>query len=99
MEPYLMISVFGYLAAACTTISFIPQAVKVFRTNSTKDISIGMFTLMTTGVAFWLIYGILINSFPIMVANAVTLFLSFYILLMKIRLDHLPLRRDSINKG
>jgi MtN3 and saliva related transmembrane protein len=88
----LIILVFGYIAAACTTISFVPQAIKVYRTKSTKDISSAMFSLMTLGVAFWLIYGLMINSFPIVAANAVTLFLSLYILLMKIRLDHLQLK-------
>jgi MtN3 and saliva related transmembrane protein len=83
----LMILVIGYLAAAGTTISFIPQALKVFKTKSTKDISFGMFLLMTTGVALWLVYGLLINSFPLVAANAVTFILSFYILIMKIRLD------------
>ncbi|HSD64783.1 MAG TPA: SemiSWEET transporter [Ignavibacteriaceae bacterium] len=86
-------SLFGYIAAICTTISFVPQAVKVHKTRSTKDISFGMFLLMTAGVAFWLIYGLMINSLPIIAANAVTLFLSFYILLMKIRLDHTALNQ------
>ena len=85
----MIILVFGYIAAACTTISFIPQAIKVYRTKSTKDISSAMFSLMTLGVAFWLIYGLMINSFPIVAANVVTLFLSLYILLMKLRLEHL----------
>jgi MtN3 and saliva related transmembrane protein len=86
----LIIFVFGYIAAACTTISFIPQAIKVFKSKSTKDISLGMFLLMTSGVFFWLVYGLMINSFPIIIANAVTLFLSVYILLMKIHLDIFP---------
>lgn len=87
-----MILFFGYIAAACTTISFVPQAIKVYKTKSTKDISSGMFSLMTLGVAFWLIYGLMINSFPIVAANVVTLFLSLYILLMKIRIEHLQLK-------
>ena len=86
----MLSSTFGYLAAACTTISFIPQAVKVFKTKSTKDISSGMFLLMTTGVTFWLIYGLMIDSFPIIAANAVTLFLSLYIFVMKVKLDIIP---------
>ncbi len=83
-----MILVIGYFAAACTTISFVPQALKVHKTRSTTDISFGMFLLMTLGVLFWLFYGVLINSLPIIAANAVTLILSFYILLMKIKIDH-----------
>jgi MtN3 and saliva related transmembrane protein len=94
----VIISVFGYIAAACTTISFIPQAVKVYKTKSTKDISLVMFLLMTAGVAFWLIYGLLINSFPVIAANAATLLLSFYILIIKIRLDHMPLKQKANKK-
>jgi len=82
-----LISVIGYIAAVCTTISFIPQALKVYISKSTKDISLGMFLLMTAGVGFWLVYGILINSIPIVAANAITSLLSLYILIMKIRLD------------
>lgn len=84
---HLISTIFGYIAAACTTISFVPQAIKVYKTKSTKDISLGMFLLMSTGVAFWLIYGLMINSYPIVLANAVTLFLSFYILIMKIKIE------------
>ncbi len=91
----MITTVFGYLAAACTTISFIPQAVKVYRTKSAKDISLGMFSLMTAGVLFWLIYGIMLNSPPIIVANAVTLFLSLYILVMKIKLDLITLKQSE----
>lgn len=84
---HLISTIFGYIAAACTTISFVPQAIKVYKTKSTRDISLGMFLLMSTGVAFWLIYGLMINSYPIVLANAVTLFLSFYILIMKIKIE------------
>jgi len=80
----------GYLAAICTTIAFIPQAVKVYRTNHTKDISVGMFLLMSIGLIFWTIYGIMILSYPIIIANAVTIIFAIYILFMKIRLDLLP---------
>ena len=90
----MIISLFGYIAAVCTTISFIPQAVKVYTAKSTKDISLGMFLLMTTGVLFWLIYGIMIDSVPLLAANAVTLLFSFYILLMKIKLDYIKLKQS-----
>jgi MtN3 and saliva related transmembrane protein len=83
----LISTIFGYIAAACTTISFVPQAIKVYKTKSTRDISLGMFLLMSTGVAFWLIYGVMISSYPIVLANSVTLFLSFYILIMKIKIE------------
>lgn len=84
---------FGYLAAFCTTASFLPQAIKVFKTGHTKDISLGMFMLMTAGVSFWLVYGILIESPPIIMANSVTVMLSLYILFMKIKLDGFVTRK------
>ncbi len=85
-----MTDIFGYLAAFCTTVSFIPQAVKVFKSKSTKDISFGMFMFMTAGVLFWLIYGLMLNSMPIISANSITLILALYIFAMKLKLDTLP---------
>ncbi len=98
-----MESTFGYLAAICTTIAFIPQAIKVYKSKHTRDISIGMFLLMNAGLIFWLIYGILILSYPIILANAVTIIFVLYILFMKVKIDLLaPLRNEkkqiSINK-
>jgi MtN3 and saliva related transmembrane protein len=82
----------GYLAAICTTIAFIPQAIKVYKTNHTKDISFGMFLLMSIGLIFWTIYGVMILSYPIVIANAVTIIFAVYILFMKIKLDLLSSR-------
>ena len=81
-----MDSFIGFIAAFCTTVSFIPQAVKIHRTKHAKDISLGMFSLMTVGVLIWMIYGIMISSLPMISANLVTLLLSIYILIMKIKL-------------
>ena len=74
----------GYFAAFCTTIAFMPQAYKVWKTKSTKDISLSMFIIFTTGVLAWLIYGITIANFPIILANSITLTLSVFILVYKI---------------
>lgn len=82
-----MNNIIGFIAAFCTTVSFIPQAVKVFKTKKTGDISLGMFLLMTTGVACWDIYGFIINAWPVIIANSVTLVFAAYILIMKIKLD------------
>jgi MtN3 and saliva related transmembrane protein len=82
-----MESLFGYIAAFCTTAAFFPQALKVFKTRQTRDISLWMFLLMTTGLTAWLIYGLLISSAPIILANIVTLIFAIYILIMKIRLE------------
>jgi len=94
----LIETTFGYLAAFCTTASFLPQVIKVFKTKHTKDISLGMFLLMTAGVSFWLIYGLLISSPPIIMANSVTVVLSFYILFMKLKLDVLNLNKANAKR-
>ena len=75
----------GFFAAFCTTIAFLPQAIKVFKSKITKDISLYMFLIFTIGVLSWLVYGLIINDMPIILANAVTLILSFFILVYKIK--------------
>ena len=75
----------GFFAAVCTTIAFLPQAIKVYKTKSTKDISLYMFLIFTIGVLSWLIYGLIINDWPVILANAITLVLSFFILIYKLR--------------
>jgi MtN3 and saliva related transmembrane protein len=75
----------GSAAAALTTTSFIPQAVRIFRTRHTTDISLGMYTLFTLGVTLWLTYGIQLSSWPIIAANSVTLLLAGTVLAMKIK--------------
>ena len=75
----------GFFAAICTTVAFFPQAVKVWKSKSTKDISLYMFIIFTTGVFSWLIYGIIISNLPIILANVVTLILSLFILICKLR--------------
>ena len=75
----------GFFAALCTTIAFLPQAIKVYQTKSTKDISLLMFLIFTIVVFSWLIYGLIINDYPVILANAITLILSLFILLYKIK--------------
>lgn len=75
----------GSAAAILTTTAFIPQARKVWHTRHTADISLGMYILFTLGVALWLAYGILLESWPIIIANCVTLFLAGMVLVMKIK--------------
>ncbi|MDR3668959.1 MAG: SemiSWEET transporter [Ignavibacteriaceae bacterium] len=81
-----MANFFGYISAFCTTAAFVPQAIKVFKTKKTNDISLGMILLMTIGVGFWVIYGSLINAWPIIIANVITFVLALYILVKKIKL-------------
>lgn len=75
----------GYAGAALTTVAFIPQAVHTWRTRSTAGISLGMYAIFTTGVAAWLVYGMLLEQWPIIIANSITLPLALSILVMKIR--------------
>ena len=80
-----IIKYIGFFAAFCTTFAFLPQAIKVYQTKGTKDISLYMFLIFTIGVLSWLIYGLIINDLPVILANAVTLVLSFFILIYKLR--------------
>jgi MtN3 and saliva related transmembrane protein len=80
-----MNDVIGYLAACLTTLSFLPQAVHTFRTRDVSGISLGMYTMFTSGVALWLVYGVLAAAWPVVAANAVTLVLAVAILGMKLR--------------
>ncbi|MFA6016202.1 MAG: SemiSWEET transporter [Gallionellaceae bacterium] len=75
----------GSLAALLTTASFIPQVWQIFRSHHTKDISLGMYIAFTAGVALWLVYGVLLVSWPIIIANSITLCLAGSVLIMKIR--------------
>ncbi|MDZ4200895.1 MAG: SemiSWEET transporter [Gallionella sp.] len=75
----------GGSAAALTTASFVPQVWHIWRSRHTADISLGMYTLFTAGVALWLLYGIQLGSLPIVIANGITLILAGTVLLMKIR--------------
>ena len=77
----------GSTAAVCTTISFLPQLIRVWRRKSADDISLIMFLLFSFGVALWLVYGIQIRSLPIIAANFVTLILALAILILKLRYD------------
>lgn len=74
----------GYLAAALTTASFLPQAVMTIRTRDTDSLSLGMYSMFALGVLLWLIYGIYLSNKAIIVANAVTFVLAAVILGFKI---------------
>jgi MtN3 and saliva related transmembrane protein len=70
------ITLLGLVAATCTTVAFLPQVLKNWRTKSAGDLSFGTFGLFTTGVVLWLVYGALIHNLPIIVSNVVTLVLN-----------------------
>ena len=77
----------GFAAAALTTSSFVPQALLTLRTRDVSGISVAMYSAFTLGVALWLVYGIVLRSWPIVVANALTVALAFTILLTKILVE------------
>ena len=74
----------GYVAATLTTLSFLPQAALTLRTRNVAGISLGMYSAFTLGVALWLVYGVLLRQWPIVVANALTLALASVILGLKL---------------
>jgi len=84
----------GFLAGVLTTIAFVPQALKMYTTKSGKDVSARMLLIFSAGVILWLIYGIMIESLPVILANIVTLILSGSIIALKIRYSR-PNPRDS----
>jgi MtN3 and saliva related transmembrane protein len=75
----------GYGAAALTTLAFIPQAVKSWATRDLSGVSLGMYSLFTLGVALWLVYGVMLESWPIILANGITLGLAGIVLFLKLR--------------
>ena len=81
----LLIDTIGSVAAALTTLSFVPQAWQTFKTRDVSGISLGMYAAFTLGVALWLVYGLLIGAWPVIIANVITLVLALAILWMKLR--------------
>jgi len=79
-----LVNIVGYLAAFGTTVSFLPQAIKTIQTKDTSGISLSMYAIFTVGTLFWLIYGIISPSWPVAVANAITLIFASVILTYKI---------------
>jgi MtN3 and saliva related transmembrane protein len=83
-----IVSFLGLVAASLTTISFLPQVLKTWKSRSAKDLSLGMFLTFTFGVALWLVYGVMINDLPVILANVVTLLLASTLLFFKLRWKH-----------
>jgi MtN3 and saliva related transmembrane protein len=79
------ITIIGLIAALFTTVSLLPQLIKVYKTKSTKDISTGMFTLFGAGVLLWFVYGVFVNDLPIIVANSLAFIQAAVILFFKAR--------------
>ena len=79
------IQLLGLSAGTLTTIAFLPQVIKTWRSRSAKDLSLGMFSLFCLGVAMWLAYGILVQDIPVIAANVMTLMLASTLLFFKLR--------------
>jgi len=80
-----IINILGFIATILTTCGFIPQLVKIIKTKSVKDISFNMFALFLAGGACWLIYGILIKSPPVIIANFASILMNSIILVYKFK--------------
>lgn len=83
----IIINALGFIAAILTTCGFIPQLIKIIKTKSVQDISFDMFAMFLAGVICWLIYGILIKSPPVIIANFVSMLMNITILCYKIKYD------------
>jgi MtN3 and saliva related transmembrane protein len=84
-EVLMPVTLIGLAAAFCTTIAFLPQVIQTWRTRSTKDISLAMFLVFTTGIFLWLVYGVIIRDAPLIAANGITFVLAGTILYFKLR--------------
>jgi MtN3 and saliva related transmembrane protein len=84
-EPHFWIEALGLIAACLTTSSFLPQAVRIWRTRSARDVSLTMYVMMAAGNALWLAYGVLISSVSMIFANATCLLMVVSVLGLKIR--------------
>ena len=80
-----LVTIIGLLAAFGTTVSFLPQAIKTIQTKDTSGISLSMYALFTAGTLLWLTYGLMIQSLPVIIANAITFIFASIILAYKIR--------------
>ena len=79
------VTLLGLFAAACTTIAYLPQVIKAVKTKQTKDISVSMYVILIIGIASWLGYGLLLRDLPIIVANAITIFLVSFVFILKLK--------------
>lgn len=79
------IVIIGYIAGFCTATAQFPQAMKVIKTGDTQSISLGMYSIMTAGILFWFLYGVLLENIPMILANGLCLIPSIYILFITFR--------------
>jgi MtN3 and saliva related transmembrane protein len=79
------IQVLGLVAGGLTTVAFVPQVLKTYKSRSAKDLSLGMFSIFFAGVALWLVYGIMVKDVPVIAANLLTLILAFTLIVFKFK--------------
>ena len=79
------IQLLGLVAGACTTIAFLPQVIKTWKSRSAKDLSLSMFSIFCLGVTLWLVYGFMVDDVPVIAANLLTLMLASTLLFFKLR--------------
>jgi len=79
------VQVIGLIAGSLTTVAFLPQVIKTWKSGSAKDLSLGMFSFFCLGVLLWLVYGIMMRDIPVIAANFATLVLASTILFFKLR--------------
>jgi len=79
-----LVQLIGFAAGSLTTLAYVPQVVRTWRTRSAKDLSLGMLIALSAGVSLWLTYGIALGAWPIIIANSVTLVLSFVLIVFKL---------------
>lgn len=81
------IDIIGLFAGACITISTVPQILKVWKNKKVKEISLKMFSILTFGIAVWIVYGILKSDWPIIITNGISLFLNLIMVYFIIRYE------------
>ena len=79
------VDLIGSLASTLTTIAFVPQVWRIWKTRSARDLSLTMYLIFTSGVVLWLIYGLMLGAMPIIVGNVVTLLLAGTVVAMKLK--------------
>ncbi len=79
------VTMLGYVAATCTTVSFLPQVIQTVKTRRTKDISLGMYLALFSGALLWMFYGFMLQSPPVYVTNIIVSFLCFVMLILKVK--------------
>ena len=82
------VEILGYAAGAVTCLTFLPQVIKTWKSKSAKDVSMNMFLIAAANEVMWIIYGVLLNNWVIILTNAVVLSMSLTMIWLKIRYNH-----------